>query len=107
MRAADAKSAARFFLCARESRADPIHGPDPARAVSVGGFMGLGARLLAVPWSAFTPDAASQRCIADVAHMHLTAVPINKRGSWLERHDATRLGSAIFTRRSGAFGVGD
>ena len=75
--------------------------------VSVGGILGLGARQHAVPWSAFSPDAASQRCIADVAHMYLTAVPIDKRRSWLERTDSTRLGSAIFSRRPDAFGAGD
>src|SRR4030095_7982068 len=44
--------------------------------IAVGGFMGLGRRRLAVPWSALAPDARYCRAVIDVAQMRLTAVRI-------------------------------
>jgi hypothetical protein len=44
--------------------------------LGIGGFLGIGRKLVAVPWSAFTPDAQCRRCIVDVALMQLMALPV-------------------------------
>jgi PRC-barrel domain protein len=72
--------------------------------LAVGGVMGVGRRRLAVPWSALTPDANSQRCIVDVTQMQLTAVWVSKSDPWLQRTDSTAVGES-FSRPSRAFGA--
>ena len=43
-----------------------------------GGFLGIGRKRVAVPWSALTPDADDRRCIVDVTLMRLMAVPVSQ-----------------------------
>ena len=51
--------------------------------LALGGFLGIGCKRFAVPWSALTPDANYRRCVVNVAHMKIMAVPIfdDGRGS--------------------------
>lgn len=55
--------------------------------LALGGFLGIGRKRFAVPWSALTPDANCQRCIIDVSLMRLTAVPVPQNDPWLQRVD--------------------
>ena len=50
--------------------------------VCSGGFLGFGARRVAVPWSALTPDPAYRQCIVDAPYMRLTAVEVPKGDPW-------------------------
>lgn len=43
-----------------------------------GGFLGIGRKRVAVPWSALTPDTDDRRCIVDVTLMRLMAVPVSQ-----------------------------
>ena len=58
--------------------------------LSVGGFLGIGCKRVAVPWSALTPDLDSQRCVLKVAAMRLMAVPVFDEDPWLQRCDPSR-----------------
>ncbi len=58
--------------------------------LAFGGFLGIGRKRVAVPWSALTPDLDSQRCVLDVAVMHLMAVPVVNEDPWLQRLDRFR-----------------
>jgi hypothetical protein len=53
--------------------------------LALGGFLGIGRKRFAVPWSAFTPDVDCQRCIVDVALMELMARPVPQADPWLRR----------------------
>lgn len=57
--------------------------------LALGGFLGIGRKRFAVPWSALTPDAGYQRCIVDVTLMRLMAVPVPQNDPWLQRADLT------------------
>ena len=57
--------------------------------LALGGFLGIGRKRFAVPWSAFTPDADYRRCIVDVALMQLMALPVHQDDPWLRRADLT------------------
>ena len=46
--------------------------------LALGGFLGIGRKRVAVPWSALTPDADDRRCIVDVTLMRLMAVPVSQ-----------------------------
>lgn len=58
--------------------------------LSVGGFLGIGRKRVAVPWSALTPDLDSQRCVLKVAAMQLMAVPVFDEDPWQQRYDPSR-----------------
>lgn len=55
-----------------------------------GGFLGIGRKRVAVPWSAFTPDLDAKRCVVNVAAMHLMAVPVSDEDPWLQRYGPSR-----------------
>ena len=60
--------------------------------LALGGFLGIGRKRFAVPWSAFTPDANYRRCIVDVALMQVMARAVSPDDPWLRkqapgRHD--------------------
>jgi hypothetical protein len=57
--------------------------------LALGGFLGIGRKRFAVPWRALTPDADYRHCVADVALMQLTAVPVPQNDPWLQRADQT------------------
>ena len=53
--------------------------------LAIGGFLGIGQKRVAVPWSVLTPDAESQRCIVDVPQMKFVSVPVFPEDPWLQR----------------------
>jgi sporulation protein YlmC with PRC-barrel domain len=55
--------------------------------LALGGFLGIGRKRFAVPWSVLSPDANYQRSIVDVTLMQLTAVPVPQNDPWLQRVD--------------------
>jgi len=57
--------------------------------LALGGFLGIGRKRFAVPWSAFTPDAHYRRCIVNVALMRFVALPVPQDAPWLRRVDLT------------------
>jgi len=75
--------------------------------IAVGGFLGLGRRRLAVPWSALTPDADYCRAVIDVAQMRLTAVRIPDGDPWLRGPATAGHGTGMFPRTHRALGAGD
>ena len=75
--------------------------------IAVGGFLGLGRRRLAVPWSALIPDADYCRAVIDVAQMRLTAVRIPDGDLWLRSPATSNIGTGMFPRTHRAFGAGD
>jgi sporulation protein YlmC with PRC-barrel domain len=75
--------------------------------VATGGFLGLGRRRFAIPWSALQPDARYCRAIVDVAQMRLTAVPISDDDPWLRRLASPSLTSVALPKVDRAFGAGD
>ncbi len=58
--------------------------------LGLGGFLGIGRKRFAVPWSALSPDADYRRSIVDVALMQLTALPVPQDDPWLRRANLTR-----------------
>ena len=66
--------------------------------LSCGGFLGIGGRRFAIPWSAVTPDNEYRRCVVDVAQMNLTAVPVSDDDLWLQRTPPTRGHDNPFAR---------
>ena len=43
--------------------------------LSFGGFLGVGDKLFAIPWSAFTLDARKQRLVLDISRQRLESPP--------------------------------
>ena len=58
--------------------------------LAMGGFLGVGRRRIAVPWSALTPDADYRRCVANKTQMQLTAVRVPDDDPWLQRNPPVR-----------------
>lgn len=58
--------------------------------LAFGGFLGIGCKRFAIPWSALTPDVNYQRCVLDVAQMSLMAVQVFPDDPWLQRTDPLR-----------------
>jgi sporulation protein YlmC with PRC-barrel domain len=50
--------------------------------LSFGGFLGMGNKLFAIPWSALTLDAAEKRFILDVSKEQLKAAPGFDKDHW-------------------------
>lgn len=53
--------------------------------LALGGFLGIGRKRFAVPWSALTPDLKYRRCVLDEMKMKLMAVPVLEDDPWLRR----------------------
>ena len=60
-------------------------------SVAFGGFLGIGCRRVAVPWSSLTPDANFRRCVVNLALMNLTALRVSDYDP-LSRTDPVRVG---------------
>ena len=74
--------------------------------LTLGGFLGIGRKRFAVPWSALTTDADYRRCIVDVALMRLMALPVPQDDSWLRRVDlSSSIENASLLRQQGFLGV--
>ena len=55
--------------------------------LGLGGFLGIGRKRFAVPWSSLTPDVNQRRCIVDVTLLRLMAVPVSRGDPSLRRTD--------------------
>jgi PRC-barrel domain protein len=71
--------------------------------LALGGFLGIGRKRFAVPWSALTPDADHGRCIVDVTLMQFMAVPVPQDDRWLRRADQTWSGENAYLLRQQGF----
>ena len=50
--------------------------------LSFGGFLGIGSKLFAVPWTALTLDAENERFVLDVPREKLEAAPGFDKSDW-------------------------
>ena len=75
--------------------------------VAVGGFLGLGRKRFAVPWSVLQPDAHYCRAVIDLAQMRLTAVRIPDDDPWLRSPAAPSPPSVGLRKVGRAVGTGD
>src|SRR5436853_6581567 len=57
--------------------------------LSFGGFLGLGAKLFAIPWSALTLDAGEKRFILNVTKERLENAPGFDKDHWPSMADST------------------
>lgn len=57
--------------------------------LSFGGFLGMGDKLFAVPWSALTLDTVNKRFVLDVEKTRLESAPGFDKDSWPNMADAT------------------
>ena len=57
--------------------------------VALGGFLGIGRKRFAIPWSALTPDVDYRRCVVDMAPAQLMTVSIPDDGPWPQPMDPT------------------
>ncbi|TMH04182.1 MAG: PRC-barrel domain containing protein [Betaproteobacteria bacterium] len=57
--------------------------------LSFGGFLGMGAKLFAIPWSALTLDAGEQRFILNVPKEKLENAPGFDKDHWPSMADST------------------
>ena len=74
--------------------------------LALGGFLGIGRKRVAVPWSALTPDADHRRCIVDVTLMRLLALPVPQADRLVPRADLSWSNeNAYLLRRRGFLGV--
>ena len=74
--------------------------------LALGGFLGIGRRRVAVPWSALTPDADHQRCIVDVTLMRLMAMPVSQDDPSPRRADLSwSTEDAYMLRQHGFLGI--
>ena len=74
--------------------------------LGLGGFLGIGRRRFAVPWSALTPDADDRRCIVDVTLMRLMALPVPQGDQSPRRADLSwSKEGASMLRQQGFLGI--
>lgn len=74
--------------------------------LALGGFLGIGRKRVAVPWSALTPDYDHRRFTVDVTLMRLMAVPVPQDDPSPRRADLSwRKESAYRLRQQGFLGV--
>ena len=57
--------------------------------LGLGGFLGIGRKRFAIPWSALTPDVNHRRCVVKLTPAQLIARSIPDEDSWLQRTDPT------------------
>src|SRR6185312_17436470 len=57
--------------------------------VSFGGFLGIGDKLFAVPWSAFTVDQGEQEFVLNVDRRKLETAPGFDKNNWPDMSDST------------------
>jgi len=74
--------------------------------LGLGGFLGIGRKRFAVPWSALTPDANYRRCIVNVTLMRLLALPVSQGDPSPRRADLSwSKESASMLRQQGFLGA--
>ena len=57
--------------------------------LALGGFLGIGRKRFAIPWSALTTDVDYRRCIVNMAPAQLMAVSILDDDRWPQPTDPT------------------
>lgn len=57
--------------------------------LSFGGFLGMGNKLFAIPWSALTLDAGEKRFVLNIAKERLENAPGFDKGHWPSMTDAS------------------
>ena len=57
--------------------------------LGLGGFLGIGRKRFAIPWSALTPDVNHRRCVVKLTPVQLMAGSIPDDDAWLQRTDPT------------------
>lgn len=57
--------------------------------MSFGGFLGMGDKLFAVPWTALTLDTVNKRFVLNVEKDHLVNAPGFDKDAWPDMTDAT------------------
>ena len=55
--------------------------------LALGGFLGIGRKRFAIPWSALTPDVDYRRCVVNMPPAQLMAVSIPDDDPWLQPTD--------------------
>lgn len=60
--------------------------------MSFGGFLGMGDKLFAVPWTALTLDTGNHGFVLNVEKEHLTNAPGFDQDAWPDMTDATWVG---------------
>ena len=55
--------------------------------LSFGGFLGIGGKLFALPWSALTVDEAQKRFVVNVSHDALDKMPGFDKDNWPDLND--------------------
>lgn len=73
----------------REIVLDTSSGRVAYAVLAVGGVLGLGAKLYAVPWGALSPDPANRRFVLDVARERLQDAPGFDADRWPDMADET------------------
>jgi sporulation protein YlmC with PRC-barrel domain len=81
---------------------DTRHGCVRYVVLALGGFLGIGRKRFAIPWSALTPDLNYQRSVLDVAQLGLMAVPVFDGDPWLQRTEPARVLENLFLLRQRA-----
>lgn len=73
----------------KEIMLDMANGRVAYAVLSHGGFMGLGDKLFAVPWSALKLDTANKRFVLDVIKEKLDKAPGFDKDQWPDMADAS------------------
>ena len=64
--------------------------------LSFGGFLGMGDKLFAIPWNAFTVDTIEKRLVLNVAKERLEMAPGFDKNNWPNMADQT-WGAKIYS----------
>lgn len=73
----------------KEIMLDMSNGSIAYAVLSYGGFMGMGDKLFAVPWSALTLDTENKRFVLDIAKERLEKAPGFDKDHWPDMADKT------------------
>jgi sporulation protein YlmC with PRC-barrel domain len=75
---------------------DPYSGRVAYAVLSFGGFLGLGDKLFAIPWSALSLDAAEKRFILNISKDLLERAPGFDKANWPDMSDPA-WGAQVYT----------
>lgn len=73
----------------KEIMLDVPNGRIAYAVLAFGGFLGMGEKLFAVPWSALTLDTEHKRFVLNVNKERLTEAPGFDKGKWPDMADAS------------------
>jgi hypothetical protein len=68
---------------------DVVRGQIAYGVLAVGGFMGMGEKLFAIPWNAFKLDAENKQFVLDVSKEKLQDAPGFDKDNWPSMADST------------------